>query len=82
MGIDILSVQVNIILEWKPKDLAKKKKKKKQKKKILLMVSQHWFRWWLVAWRHQAITWNNVDEDLWHCIVSFVQSELNWFQCN
>ena len=27
MGIDILSVQVNIILEWKPKDLEKKKKK-------------------------------------------------------
>ena len=22
---------------------------------------QHWFRWWLVAWRHQAITWTNVD---------------------
>ena len=22
---------------------------------------QHWLRWWLVAWRHQAITWTNVD---------------------
>ena len=22
---------------------------------------QHWFRLWLVAWRHQAITWTNVD---------------------
>ena len=22
---------------------------------------QHWFRQWLVAWRHQAITWTNVD---------------------
>ena len=21
---------------------------------------QHWLRWWLVAWRHQAITWTNV----------------------
>ena len=26
-----------------------------------LLVSQHWFRQWLVAWRHQAITWTNVD---------------------
>ena len=22
---------------------------------------QHWLRKWLVAWRHQAITWTNVD---------------------
>ena len=22
---------------------------------------QHWLRQWLVAWRHQAITWTNVD---------------------
>ena len=22
---------------------------------------QHWLRLWLVAWRHQAITWTNVD---------------------
>ena len=22
---------------------------------------QHWFRQWLVAWQHQAITWTNVD---------------------
>ena len=22
---------------------------------------QHWFRYWLVAWRHLAITWTNVD---------------------
>ena len=22
---------------------------------------QHWCRWWLVAWWHQAITWTNVD---------------------
>ena len=21
----------------------------------------HWYRWWLVAWWHQAITWSNVD---------------------
>ena len=24
-------------------------------------LGQHWHRWWLVAWRHQAITWTNVD---------------------
>ena len=24
-------------------------------------LGQHWFRYWLVAWWHQAITWINVD---------------------
>ena len=24
-------------------------------------MGQHWLRQWLVAWRHQAITWTNVD---------------------
>ena len=24
-------------------------------------LGQHWFRWWHVAWRHQAITWTNAD---------------------
>ena len=24
-------------------------------------LGQHWFRWWLVAWWCQAITWTNVD---------------------
>ena len=24
-------------------------------------LGQHWFRQWFVAWRHQAITWTNVD---------------------
>ena len=24
-------------------------------------LGQHWFRWWLVAWRPRAITWTNVD---------------------
>ena len=24
-------------------------------------LGQHWLRWWLVAWWHQAITWTNVD---------------------
>ena len=24
-------------------------------------LGQHWLRYWLVAWWHQAITWTNVD---------------------
>ena len=24
-------------------------------------LGQHWLMQWLVAWRHQAITWTNVD---------------------
>ena len=24
-------------------------------------LGQHWLRKWLGAWRHQAITWTNVD---------------------
>ena len=24
-------------------------------------LGQHWLRQWLVAWRHQVITWTNVD---------------------
>ena len=24
-------------------------------------LGRHWYRWWLVAWWHQAITWSNVD---------------------
>ena len=24
-------------------------------------IDQHWFRWWLAAWQHQAITWTNLD---------------------
>ena len=24
-------------------------------------LEQHWVRLWLVAWRHQAITWTNID---------------------
>ena len=35
---------------------------------ISLMISQHRFRSWLGAIRQQAITWVNVDPDLWHHI--------------
>ena len=31
---------------------------------------QHCFKYGLGAWRHQAITWNNVDPDLCHHITS------------
>ena len=27
-------------------------------------LDQHWLRWWLAAWRYQAITWTNVDLSL------------------
>ena len=27
-------------------------------------LGRHWLRQWLVAWRHQAITWTNVDSSL------------------
>ena len=30
-------------------------------------LGQHWLRQWLVAWRHQAITWINVD---WSSVTS------------
>ena len=29
----------------------------------ITLKCQHWFRWWLGAWWHQAITWANVDPD-------------------
>ena len=32
--------------------------------RTLLMITQHCFRWWLGAVRHQAITWAIVDPDL------------------
>ena len=30
-------------------------------------LGQHWLRQWLVAWRHQAITWTNVDSSSVRC---------------
>ena len=30
-------------------------------------LGHHWFRQWLVAWRHQAITWTNVHFSLVRC---------------
>ena len=37
----------------------------------LLMISQHWIRW-----RHQAITWANVDPDLCRHMASLGLNEL------
>ena len=38
-------------------------------------LGQHWLRWWLVAWRHQAISWNIADFGL----VSFCGIHLRGF---
>ena len=44
--------------------------------KALLMISQHWFREWLGAVRQQAITWANVDPDLYRKMASLGFNEL------
>ena len=41
-----------------------------------LMISQHWFWWWLGAFKQQAITGTTVDQVLWSPIVSLGQNEL------
>ena len=30
-----------------------------------LIIDQHWFRWYLDAVSHQAITWGNINQILW-----------------
>ena len=40
--------------------------------KTLLVISPHLFRKWLGAWWHQAITWTNVVQVLWHHMVSLI----------
>ena len=50
----------------------------------LLTIGQHWFRWWLVAWWQQAITWANVDLDLSRHMVSLGCIKLTrifWYGC-
>ena len=39
-----------------------------------IKLGQHWYRWWLVAWWHQAITWTKTTIHQW-CLV-----ELTWEQ--
>ena len=41
-----------------------------------LIISQHWFRYWLGAISYQAITWANVDPDMYHNLVSLGHNEL------
>ena len=43
----------------------------------LLMISQHWFMS-LGAWRHQAITWASVDQDLCRHMVLLGHNEVRW----
>ena len=45
-----------------------------------MMISLHCFRWWLGAVRHQAITWTNVDQVLWHQLVLLGHNELKTLQ--
>ena len=40
-------------------------------------LGPHWLRWWLVAWRYQAITWTNVDLSS----VRFSDKHLRVFVC-
>ena len=47
-----------------------------ERHRTLLMKSQHWFRQWLGAIRHQAITWASVDPDLYPHMASQGHSEL------
>ena len=48
-----------------------------ERHKIPLMISQHWFRQWLGAVRHQAITCANVDTDLRRHMVSLSPNEFH-----
>ena len=41
-----------------------------------LMINQHWFRRWLGAVRHQAITWTNVNSELCHHMTSLSRNEI------
>ena len=53
----------------------------------LLMISQHWFRQWLGAFRQQAITWANGDPDLCRHIASLgpnsyhIEADTKWPPC-
>ena len=40
-----------------------------------LIISQHWFRLWLGAVKHQTSTWSNVDADLYSYIASLCCNE-------
>ena len=60
---DIFSIPCVIALRWTPK--------------TSMMICQYWFRWLLGAVRHQAITWSNIDQVLWHHMSSPNDNESN-----
>ena len=43
-----------------------------------LVISQQWFRQWLGAVKQQAITWANVDPDLWRHMASLCHNGLTY----
>ena len=46
-------------------------------------LGQHWFRWWLVAWWHQAIIWTNVDISsvkFWGIHFKTISLQCLWYQ--
>ena len=50
-------------------------------------LCQHWLRWWLVAWWHQAIAWTNVDLSSvrfseFHPGGIFIHQSLKWASLN
>ena len=42
-----------------------------------LVISPPLFRWWLGTFKQQAITWANVDTDLWHHMASQGHGDLS-----
>ena len=44
----------------------------------MVMRSQNWFKLWLVAMKQQAITWANVDPDLFGHMASLGHKELTY----
>ena len=43
---------------------------------LMKTFSRHWLRLWLAAWRHQAVTWANVDQDPCRHMTSLGHNEL------
>ena len=41
-------------------------------------LDQHWLRQWLVAWRHQAIIWTNVDYPSQKFCDIYLRASLQW----
>ena len=62
---DIFSISCVIALRWTPK--------------TSVMICQHWLMWLLGVVRHQAITWSNIDQVLWHHMSSLDDNESNQF---